>query len=201
MIVIGLTGGIASGKSTISAALSERGASVVDADKVGHDVYRPGSEGWQKVVDAFGQQIVSPDGEIDRKALGGIVFGDPAQRERLQAIVWPVMKSMMRRMIDESREQGIAVVVIEAAVLIEAGWLDLVDQVWVVAVPEQVAEARLIGRNGLTPEQARARIAAQLSNEERARHADVVIENSGPVEQARSRVAKLWDELVAAGSR
>src|SRR6266849_5162568 len=103
MIVIGLTGGIASGKSTISAALAEHGATIVDADKVGHEVYRPGSEGWQKVVDAFGQQVVGENGEIDRRALGAIVFGDPAQRDRLQNIVWPVMKAMMRRMIEEFR--------------------------------------------------------------------------------------------------
>jgi len=144
MIVIGLTGGIASGKSTISGALAEHGATVVDADKVGHDGYRPGTEGWRKVVDAFGKQIVAPDGEIDRKALGAIVFGDPAHRERLQAIVWPLMKGMMRRLIDDFRNQGIGVAVIEAAVLIEADWVDLVDQVWVVTVPVEVAAARLI---------------------------------------------------------
>ena len=201
MIVIGLTGGIASGKSTISGALAEHGATVVDADKVGHDGYRPGTEGWRKVVDAFGKQIVAPDGEIDRKALGAIVFGDQAHRERLQAIVWPLMKGMMRRLIDDFRNQGIGVAVIEAAVLIEADWVDLVDQVWVVAVPVEVAAARLIARNGLTPDQARARISAQLSNEERARQADVVIDNSGSVEQVRSRLAELWDGLVLAGSR
>jgi dephospho-CoA kinase len=201
MIVIGLTGGIASGKSTISTALAEHGATIVDADKVGHDAYRPGSEGWQKVVEAFGQQIVAENGEIDRRALGAIVFGDPAQRDRLQNIVWPVMKGMMRRMIDEFRERGDNVVVIEAAVLLEAGWQDLVDKLWVVTVPESVAEERLIVRNGLTSEQARARIAAQLSNEERTRTADAVIDNSGTVAQARTRVAQLWDEVVGAGAR
>ncbi len=200
MIVIGLTGGIASGKSTISTALASRGAIVIDADKVGHEVYRPGTEGWQAVVDAFGQRVVSADGEIDRKALGAIVFGEPQERERLQSIVWPVMKRMMRRMIDEQRGIGADVVVIEAAVLIEANWQDLVDRVWVVAVPEPVAEQRLIARNGLTSEQAKARIAAQLTNEERGRQADLIIDNSGSVEAATARVAELWDELVAAGS-
>ncbi len=201
MIVIGLTGGIASGKSTISQALSERGATVVDADKVGHDVYRPGTEGWQRVVDAFGREVVAENGEIDRRALGAIVFGDPAQRERLQGIVWPIMKEMMRRMIAECRERGDAVVVIEAAVLIEASWQDLVDQVWVVTVPEAVAEERLIARNGLTSEQARARIAAQLTNEQRMAQADVTIDNSGSIADAQARVAALWDGLTAAGAR
>jgi dephospho-CoA kinase len=201
MIVIGLTGGIASGKSTISAALADRGATIVDADKVGHEVYKPGSEGWQKVVDAFGQQVVAENGEIDRKALGAIVFGDPAQRDRLQSIVWPVMKGTMARMIADFRTQNAHVVVIEAAVLLEAGWQDLVEKLWVVTVPPAVAEARLIARNGLTSEQAQARIAAQLSNDERTRHADAVIDNSGSVADATARVAQLWDQLAVAGAR
>lgn len=201
MIVIGLTGGIASGKSTISAALAARGATIVDADKVGHEAYTPGSEGWQAVVDAFGKRIVSDSGEIDRKALGAIVFGDPAQRERLQAIIWPVMKRMMARTLDEFRAEGRKVVVVEAAVLLEAGWQDLVDQIWVVTVPVAIAEERLIARNGLTREQAQARIAVQLSNEERTREATVVIDNSGTLEQAEAEVGRRWDELVAAGQR
>ena len=201
MIVIGLTGGIASGKSTISAALAARGATIVDADKVGHEAYTPGSEGWQAVVGAFGKQIVAENGEIDRKALGAIVFGDPAQRERLQTIIWPVMKRMMARMLDEFRAEGRKVVVVEAAVLLEAGWQDLVDQVWVVTVPVAVAEQRLIARNGLTPEQAQARIAAQLSNEARTREASVVIDNSGTVAQAEAEVRRHWDQLIAAETR
>jgi dephospho-CoA kinase len=199
MIVIGLTGGIASGKSTISAALAARGATIVDADKVGHEAYTPGSEGWQAVVSAFGKRIVAENGEIDRKALGAIVFGDPAQRERLQAIIWPVMKRMMARTLDEFRSEGRKVVVVEAAVLLEAGWQDLVDQIWVVTVPVAVAEQRLIARNGLTPEQAQARIAAQLTNDERARHAQVVIDNSGPVDQTVGRVQALYDGLIRNG--
>ncbi|MHB8577851.1 MAG: dephospho-CoA kinase, partial [Dehalococcoidia bacterium] len=179
----------------------DRGATIVDADKVGHEVYKPGSEGWQKVVDAFGQQVVAENGEIDRKALGAIVFGDPAQRDRLQSIVWPVMKGMMARMIADFRTQNAHVVVIEAAVLLEAGWQDLVEKLWVVTVPPAVAEARLITRNGLTSAQAQARIAAQLSNEERTRHADAVIDNSGSVADAIARVAQLWDQLAVAGAR
>jgi dephospho-CoA kinase len=201
MFVIGLTGGIASGKSTISRALAERGATVVDADRVGHEVYKPGTRGWQAVVDAFGQGVVALDGEIDRRALGAIVFGDPAERRRLESIVWPVMKEMMRHYFDDLRKQGIAVVVLEAAVLIEAEWFDLADQLWVVTIPPDVAERRLIERNGLTPEQAQARIAAQLTNEERARRADVIVDNSGPLNQTLTRVAALWDELAATGRR
>ncbi|HZU77124.1 MAG TPA: dephospho-CoA kinase [Dehalococcoidia bacterium] len=201
MIVIGLTGGIASGKSTISQALERLGATIVDADKVGHEAYQPNTEGWHAVVNAFGPRVVAENGEIDRRALGAIVFADPAERRRLESIVWPVMKGMMRRKLDELRERSVQVVVLEAAVLIEADWLDLVDAVWVVTVPPSVAAERLIARNGLTPEQAQARIAAQLTNEERGRYASVVIDNSGPIDETVRRVETLWQELVPAGKR
>ncbi len=201
MIVIGLTGGIAAGKSTISQLLAERGAAILDADKVGHEVYKPGTEGFRRVAGAFGDRVVGTDGEIDRKALGAIVFAEPAQRERLQSIVWPVMKEIMRDRLDALRSAGVDVAVLEAAVLLEAGWQDLVDHVWVVTVPEAMAEARLMTRNGLSSEQAKARIAAQLTNDERTKHASVVIDNSGTVEQAAHRVAALWDQVMAAGAR
>jgi dephospho-CoA kinase len=200
MHVIGLTGGIAAGKSTVSETLREGGAVVIDADRVGHAAYQPGTETHAALVEAFGEQIVAPNGEIDRRALGGIVFADPAQRERLQGIVWPRMKAMMRGQLEELRAGGTEVVVIEAAVLLEAGWQDLVDEVWVVQVPEEVATERLISRNGFSAEDARARIRAQLTNEERARGARVVIDNSGDIEEARARV-RAEVERLQAGSR
>lgn len=188
MRVIGLTGGIAAGKSTVSEALRESGAVVIDADKVGHDAYRPGTETHAALVEAFGDAILAEDGEIDRRKLGAIVFGDPAQRLRLQDIVWPRMKAMMRGQLADLAAAGTAVAVIEAAVLFEAGWQDLTDQVWVVQVPEAVAKQRLIARNGMSAEEADSRIRAQLTNEERARRADVIIDNSGSVEAARELV-------------
>lgn len=191
MRVIGLTGGIAAGKSTVSEALREAGAVVIDADKVGHEAYLPGTETHQALVAAFGDQILAEDGQIDRRKLGAIVFADPAERQRLQDIVWPRMKEMMRGRLAELAEQGTAVAVIEAAVLFEAGWQDLVGEIWVVQVPETVAMQRLIARNGFSPEDAQSRIRAQLSNEERARQADVVIDNSGTIEDAQERVRKL----------
>ena len=138
-IVIGLTGGIASGKSAASAMLADRGALVIDADKVGHEAYQRGSGCYQKVVAAFGQDVVGPDGEIDRKALGGKVFGDPALRKRLEGIVWPWMRETMDKRFADLRQQGAPVVVLEAAVLIEADWVPLVDQVWLVVVPPELA--------------------------------------------------------------
>ena len=188
MRVIGLTGGIAAGKSTVSEALREAGAVVIDADKVGHEAYQPGTETQAALVEAFGREIVAETGEIDRRKLGAIVFSDPAQRQRLQDIVWPRMKAMMRQRIAALRAEGTAIVVVEAAVLIEADWLDLVDEVWVVQVPEEVAMQRLMARNGFSAEDARARIRAQLTNDERASHAHVIIDNSGGIEDARKRV-------------
>lgn len=188
MRVIGLTGGIAAGKSTVSEALHERGAVVIDADKVGHEAYQSGTETYQALVAHFGPGIVAADGSIDRRALGGIVFADPAKRGELQEIVWPRMKEMMRSRLAELRAGGTAVAVIEAAVLIEAAWTDLVDEVWVVQVPEAVAVERLMSRNGFSEADALSRIRAQLTNEQRAAHARLVIDNSGPIEQARAAV-------------
>jgi dephospho-CoA kinase len=199
-VVIGLTGGIASGKSAVSRMLAERGAHIIDADKLGHEAYAPGSECYRAVVRAFGNDVVAADGEIDRKALGAKVFGDPVQRRRLEGIVWPWMRGEMEKRLAALRAQGERVVVLEAAVLIEADWTPIVDQVWLVTVPRELARERIVSRNGLTPEQADARIDAQLTNEERARHASVIIENSGTLEDLERRVGEEWDRLVAATS-
>ena len=196
MRVIGLTGGIAAGKSTVSEALREHGAVIIDADRVGHEAYRPGTDTWQALVDHFGDQIVAESGEIDRRKLGAIVFADPAERNALQGIVWPRMKEMMRARIEELRAEGAEVVVIEAAVLIEAGWTDIVDEVWVVEVPEEVALQRLMARNALSEEDARARIRAQLTNEARAAHASVIIPNRGTVAEAKAQVQTAWNALM-----
>ncbi len=196
-IVIGLTGGIASGKSVVSQMLADRGAAIIDADKVGHEAYAPGSGCYDAVVAAFGRDIVAADGEIDRKTLGGKVFGNPAERNRLEAIVWPWMRETMQQRVAELRAGGASVVVVEAAVLIEADWIPIVDQVWLVTAPPDVARERLMSRNGLTAEQADQRINAQLTNEERAKYAQVIIENSGTLDALRERVIAEWDALAA----
>ena len=196
MRVIGLTGGIAAGKSTVSEGLREHGAVIIDADKVGHEAYQPGTDTWRALVDHFGREIVGEGDQIDRRKLGGIVFADPDQRIKLQEIVWPRMKDMMRARIEELRAAGAEVVVIEAAVLIEAQWTDIVDEVWVVQVPERLALSRLMSRNGLSEEDGRARIRAQLSNTERAGHAQVVIDNDGTVADARAKVDAAWQALM-----
>ena len=195
-VVIGLTGGIASGKSVVSKMLAEHGALVIDADKVGHEAYAPGSGCYDRVVAAFGPDIVGADGGIDRKALGGKVFGDPEQRKRLEGIVWPWMRETMDKRLAAIRAEGTPVVVLEAAVLIEADWVPITDQVWVVTVAPDVARERIVERNGLTPEQADARIAAQLTNADRVKRAQVVIDNSGTLDELRGHVDAAWKKLT-----
>jgi len=196
-MVIGLTGGIASGKSVVSKMLAERGALVIDADKVGHEAYQQGSGCYEAVVEAFGPDVVGADGEIDRRALGGKVFGEPALRKRLEGIVWPWMRETMDKRLAQIRVEGTPVVVLEAAVLIEADWTPITDEVWVVMVAPEIARARVMERNGLTAEQADARINAQLTNDERAKHAQVIIDNSGTLDELKQRVTAEWKKLTA----
>lgn len=196
LIVIGLTGGILSGKSTVAELLKKLGATVIDADKVGHEAYQPDTETWREVVAAFGESILQPNREIDRRKLAQIVFSDPQALKRLNGIMHPRMFQMMQAKIDALRREGrTEVLVLEAAVLIEANWTPLADQVWVTAAPEETVIRRLVNRNGLSEEQARARIRSQLSNAERARHADIVIDTDCTLAEVEDKVKKLWSDL------
>jgi dephospho-CoA kinase len=198
MLTVGLTGGIGSGKSTVAKLLAELGAPIFDADKVGHDIYRPGAPAYHDVIAAFGQEVVAADGSIDRKKLGPIVFADPAQLKRLESIVHPRMFERMGEMVKEMRAQGITLpIVIEAAILIEAHWQPLFDEIWLVEAPRERVIERVEAERGLKPEQTEARIKAQLSNEERRQHASLVIDNSGTIEALRVKVTDLWRDLVA----
>jgi dephospho-CoA kinase len=197
MIVIGLTGGILTGKSTVSEILAKLGAVIIDADKIGHEAYRPQTKVWREVVDVFGPGILKQNGEIDRKKLGDIVFNDPKALSRLNEITHPAMHSMMKEEIEKLRNEGVDVVVLEAAVLIEANWTDLVDEVWVTVAPEETAVKRLQNRGGLSEQQARARIRSQLSSEERAKHADVIINTNCDLAEVRAKVERLWRRLQA----
>jgi dephospho-CoA kinase len=195
MKVIGLTGGIGSGKSTVSRFLGEMGAVVLDADKVGHQAYQPGTETWKELVAAFGEGIVAPDSTVDRRRLGAIVFADPEALARLNRIVHPRMFDMMKARIEEYRGKGTEVVVLEAAILLEANWTPLVDEVWVTVASESTVVQRTKERTGLPEEQIRARIHSQLSNEERIKQAKVVITNDGDLEELRMKVEELWNGL------
>ena len=148
MRVIGLTGGIGTGKSRVARILEELGATVVNADLLGHEAYLPNTEGWQQIVDAFGSEVVGPDGEIDRKRLGRIVFSSAAEKARLDAITWPQIAILARERIEGLLKKGTDTIVLEAAVLVEAGWDNLVDEVWVTHAPRDVVQQRLMLRDG-----------------------------------------------------
>ena len=196
MRVLGLTGGIASGKSTAAERLKELGAIVLDADRYGHRAYEKDSEGFLAVVNEFGHDIVGEDGEIDRRVLGGKVFGNQDQMDRLTGIVWPVIRKLATEEIAEIKGRDPEkVIVLEAAVLIEAGWQDLGDEVWVVTVPPDVAKKRLMDRNKLDEEQAQARIESQITNQERLDHADVSIANEGSLEEFVEAIDEEWQGL------
>ena len=195
MIVIGLTGGIASGKSTVSQMLSELGATVIDADKVGHEAFRPHSDAWRDLVATFGSGILGQDEEIDRGKLAAIVFDDPKALEQLDRIMHPLMYRVVEQRIEALRRQQVEVVVLEAALLIEANWTDLIDQVWVTVAPESDVIDRLRSQKGFTEEQARARINSQMSIAERSKCADVVIENDSDLDTLRGRVEGLWQKV------
>ena len=192
MKIIGLTGGIGSGKSTVSRFLAELGAVVVDADKVGHEAFNPDTEAWCEVVAAFGEQVLAPNCEIDRKKLGDAVFGNSEALARLNRIMHPRMHEMVKAQLEEYRRQGVAVAVLEAPLLIEAGWTSLSDAVWVTVAPESTVVSRTRERAGLSEEEVLARIHSQLSSEERVKHADVVIDTDCSLDELRSRVGEQW---------
>ena len=195
MKVIGLTGGIGSGKSTVSQFLAELGAIIVDADKVGHEALKPGSEVWQQVVNEFGESIVVSSGAIDRAKLGELVFGNSEARARLNRIMHPPMYNTVKARLEEYRRKGVKVVVLEAPLLVEAGWTSLVNEVWVTVAPEATVLRRLRERSGLSEQESRARIHSQLPTEERMRRADVVIDTDCSLDELKARVNELWLRL------
>jgi dephospho-CoA kinase len=197
MRIIGLTGGIGSGKSTVSQYLAELGATIIDADKVGHEALTR-SDIKQDIEAAFGREVFGPDGEIDRKRLGPVVFSDPAALRKLNHIMHRRMRTMMEKKIADYRKQGASVVVMEAAVLLEtdADWDRIVDEIWVTVSSEPVVLKRMQEQRGMTEEQTKARIRSQMSNEERVKRARVVISNDGSIDDTKREVKKAWDGLV-----
>lgn len=201
MIAIGLTGGIGSGKSTAAAMLEDLGAIRIDADKVGHQVYLPGTRCWQELVDAFGHAIVADDGTIDRKRLGAKVFADPSLLGTLNGLVWPRIAELIDGRVRGLRARGSREpVVVEAAVLIEARWQWLVDQIWVITVSREHAIERVMGSRKLDRGDVERRIASQLSDAERAREALCVIANDGTPGELRGALERCWRERVTSES-
>ena len=169
---------------------------MIDADRAGHESYRRQSPVWQEIVSTFGEEILQPAGEVDRKRLGDIVFRDPAAREKLDSIVHPRISEIIQGEIGHLRQQGTEVVVVEAALLIEAGWAFLVDEVWVIYSPQEKVAERLRRRNNLSHEDIMSRIRSQLPFEERARYAHVVLQNVGSMDELRDEVETLWGARV-----
>lgn len=195
MFVIGLTGGMGSGKSTVSHILMELGARMVDGDKVGHQLYEPGGPAYDEVVAAFGPGVVGPGGQIDRGKLGSIVFDDPQGLKKLNAIMHPKIKEAIAQVLQGWRRDGAEVAVVEAAVLFEANWADLVDEIWATLSDEGTVVDRLSRAKGLSPEQTRARLRSQMPPEEKARRAQVVIRNNGSLEGLEKQVEALWQSV------
>jgi dephospho-CoA kinase len=198
MLTIGLTGGIGSGKSTVSRILGELGAPIIDADKVGHSIYAPDGPAYTEVIGAFGRGILAADGTIERSKLGPIVFSDPGALKRLNSIVHPKMFARMREMIQELRAGGEQnPVVVEAAILIEANWQPLFDEIWLVAASKERVVERIERDRGLKPEQIEARISAQLPDDERRKYSTLVITNDGTIEELRGQVTLFWQSARA----
>jgi dephospho-CoA kinase len=192
MRTIGLTGGIGSGKSAVTDILRDLGACVIDADAVAHEVYRPGSDGWREVVAAFGMEIAGPTGEIDRRKLAALVFGDTAQLERLNSIVHPRARKLVTERLETARESGETAAVVEVPLLFEAGWDDMFDEVWVVTAPEETAVGRVATARGIEADSVRSRMRAQMSDEDRLSRADLAIDNSHTLENLKARVTEAW---------
>jgi dephospho-CoA kinase len=190
---VGLTGGIGSGKSEVARLLAAHGAVVVDADLLAREVVAPGSEGLAAVVEAFGPDVLTPDGGLDRAAVAARVFADPTARARLEAVVHPRVRALAaRREAEAVAADPDAVVVHDVPLLVETGQQHAYDVVLVVDVPVQTQVDRLVQGRGMAPEEARARIAAQASREQRLAAADVVVDNSGSLESLARRVHDLW---------
>ena len=194
MFRLGLTGGIGSGKSTVSARLAAHGAVVIDYDQLARDAVEVGTPALAAIAERFGPGVIAPDGTLDRPALGAVVFGDDAARSDLEAITHPAIIDLAVAM--EATVPDDSVVVHDHPLLIEMGMAAFCDLVVVVDVPKDVQVERLVELRGMTEEDARARMAAQTSREERRAEADVVLENTGSIADLEARVDELWDQSV-----
>jgi len=196
MLTIGLTGGIATGKSSVAAFLAEHGAEVIDADQLARDAVAPGTAALQRIVELFGQQALQPDGSLNRQAVREMVFNEPDRRQQLEAILHPAIKELALQQIEQARIRGSRVVVYMAPLLIEARATDRVDEIWVVTVRPEVQLARLMARDGCSQKQAEQIIAAQMPLAEKERFGVVVIDNSSSLEVTRRQVETAWQQRI-----
>jgi len=200
MLVVGLTGGICSGKSTVAGMFEKLGAVILDADQIAHELQAPGQPLFESIVQAFGREVVGEDGRIDRRRLGAIVFADPQARARLEEIMHPAIVAECERRIQQSAAHGAAVCLLDAALLIESGRHGRFDAIILVEVSEAIRLDRLMAQRRLSRDEAMQRIRSQTPWEEKRRHAHFVIENGGPLEETERRVKGVWEQLKVRSS-
>src|SRR4030042_494706 len=196
MLVMGLTGNLGTGKTEVAQMLAELGAVIINADELGHDLLQHHTQAYTKILAAFGKSILKHNGEIDRKKLGRIVFADAEALNKLNRIMHPRIYETVIQKIEEYRRAGAGVVVLEAALLIEAGWRPLLDQLWVTTAPKSTIVRRLKKSRGLSKEHILTRLRAQMSQEEKARQADIVIDTDCFMDELKARVTELWKKLA-----
>jgi dephospho-CoA kinase len=199
MKIIGLTGGIASGKSMVASMLKEMGAAIIDADQLARRVVEPGTEPNREIVERFGKNILQPDGTIDRKALGAIVFSDPDARKQLERITHPAIKKLAGELLEKERLKGTESVFYVVPLLLEAGLASTVDEIWVVYADEGTQLERLMKRDLIGKDEALRKIAAQMPMDEKIKFGDKIIDNRGTPEETRMKVMELWRELGKGG--
>ena len=196
MLIIGLTGGIGTGKSEVSHILRDLGAVVIESDKVAHQSYEPGTKAHGLIVNQFGEGVLDGSGFIDRKTLGEIVFSDPARRLELEKIVWPATRELTLALLKKETERGTEVVVVEVPKLFESVWDKVADIVWTVEAPPSVVSQRVERRSGMSKSDTRSRVAAQLTRQDRVDRADIAIENDATLEDLRNQISKLWESIA-----
>lgn len=198
-MVIGLTGGIATGKSTISSILKELGAYIVDADIIARSVVQKGEKAYNEIVQHFGRKILMPNGEINRKKLGHIVFSDSEKLKLLNQITHPEIIGRIKDKVEEYKDIGAKVIVIDAAILIEVGLEWYCDSIWLVSVDKETQIRRLMERDKFAYSDALNRINSQYANEKKSQFADVIIDNNEPIEEVKKKVKELWNIIIQRG--
>jgi len=197
MLVVGLTGGIASGKSTISGFLKKLGAVVIDADKISRQVVEPGEKAWQKIRDYFGPQVLNPDQTLDRKKIADIIFDDQEERDALVNIIHPVVINKTKQLIAKYKENNtIPLIVVDAPLLIEAGLNKIVDEVWVIDVDREIQINRVMKRDQISQKAAEKRINSQMPTYEKLKYADRVINANISLKETLAQVKEIWADVV-----
>jgi dephospho-CoA kinase len=195
-VVIGITGSIGSGKSSVARMMRKFGAAVIDTDKLAHAVYKPGTEAFNDLVFAFGKNILSPSGKIDRNALAAIVFQDISALKKLNEITHPPTLELVCKLLNKYVRKNVPVIVIEAPLLIDAGWKGLADEIWVVAAGKPAIKQRLHKQRRLTEAEVASRMKGRFSQMRLIKYADIVINNDGSKEALQEQVTRQWKRLL-----